>query len=374
MRTHSGSSDVVIIGGGIIGLSLAYQLALQKVSVAVLERGQIGQEASIAGAGMLAPQAEMEKMSPLTELCLASKSLYSNFVQGMISRTGIDIEFSQTGLLYVGFSGHEQQELERRFQWQQDSGLSVRQLAPIEARELEKNLSPEVISALFFPQEAYVDNVKLLEALRIACTQTGVQLCPGCQGTSVKADGTRVKSVESSSGFWKTEKAVVAAGSWSGMISTPLSYRIPINPVRGQMVAIKSPSPFLRRAVYSHRGYLVPRQDGRILLGTTVEWADYDKSVTVEGIQQICSAALEIFPGIKSFPVQNSWAGFRPHCEDGNPVLGGTDIEGLYFATGHFRNGLLLAPITAKLLTDLILNGTSSKLLEGFSPTRFEKG
>ena len=373
MRTENSSSDVVIVGGGIIGLSLAYQLALQKASVTVLERGQIGQEASTAGAGILAPQAEMEEMSPLTELCLASKSLYNSFVKELVSSTGVDIEFSQTGLLYVGFSGEDQQELARRYRWQKERGLPVQQLSPGEALEVEKSLNPNIVGALFFPQEAYVDNIKLVEALRIACGQTHVQLITGCQGISVKADGPYVRGVESNSGFWKTGKTVIAAGSWSGMVATPLTYRIPISPVRGQVIAVKSSLPFLQRTVYSHKGYLVPRRDGRIFLGTTVEWAGYDKSVTVDGVHQILSATLEILPGIKPFPIQNFWAGFRPHCEDGNPVLGPSEIEGLIFATGHFRNGLLLAPITAKLLTDLILNGTTSKLLEGFSPSRFRK-
>jgi glycine oxidase len=373
MRMENSSSDVVIVGGGIIGLSLAYQLALQKASVTVLERGQIGQEASTAGAGILAPQAEMEEMSPLTDLCLASKSLYSSFVQELVSRTGVDIEFSQTGLLYVGFSGEDQQELARRYRWQKERGLPVQQLSPGEALEVEKNLNPNIVRALFFPQEAYVDNIKLVEALRIACGQMHVQLVTGCQGISVKADGHCVMGVESNSGFWKTGKTVIAAGSWSGMVTTPLTYRIPISPVRGQVIAVKSSLPFLGRTVYSHKGYLVPRRDGRIFLGTTVEWAGYDKSVTVDGVHQILSATLEILPGIKPFPIQNFWAGFRPHCEDGNPVLGPSEIEGLIFATGHFRNGLLLAPITAKLLADLILNGTTSKLLEGFSPSRFRK-
>jgi glycine oxidase len=315
----------------------------------------------------------MEEMSPLTELCLASKVLYESFVQEMASKAGIDIEFSQTGLLYVGFSEEEQQDLEKRYRWQKELGLPVEQLTTGGALEVEENLSPDIFSALFFPQEAYVDNIKLMEALRIVCTQMRVRLVTGCQGISVKADGQGVQGVESNSGFWKTRKTVIAAGSWSGMVATPLNYRIPISPVRGQVIAVKSSLPFLRRTVYSYKGYLVPRSDGRIFLGTTAEWAGYDKSVTVEGVQQILSATLKIFPGIKSFPLQSYWAGFRPHCEDGNPVLGATEIEGLFFATGHFRNGLLLAPITAKLLTDLVLNGTTSKLLEGFSPLRFKK-
>jgi glycine oxidase len=374
MGVHHNSSDVVIIGGGVIGLSLAYHLAREGATVAVLERGQIGQEASTAGAGILAPQAEMEEMDPLTELCLASKALYRDFVEELVAKCGIDIEFSQTGLLYVAFSRTEEEELEKRYRWQRQRGLLVEELSPTEALQLEKNLSPSVSSAIFFPEEAHVDNVKLMEALRIACLQLQVRLVTGCQGMAVRSDGSRVTVVESNLGSWSTQNTVIAAGSWSGLITTPLSYQVQVNPARGQMVAVKSPAPFLKRPVYSHRGYLVPRRDGRIFLGTTVESAGYDKSVTVEGLHQIIATALEVFPGIKTFPISGYWAGFRPRVDDGNPVLGATEVQGLFFATGHFRNGLLLAPITAKLLADLILNRNSSPLLEAFTPLRFKKG
>jgi len=366
-------SDVVIVGGGIIGLSLAYHLGGDGASVTVLERGEIGQEASTAGAGILSPQAEMEENSPLTELCLASPNGYKEFVDGLVAKTGIDIEFSQAGLLYVGFCRQDEQELERRYRWQKELRLPIQKLSANEALGLEKNLAPSVSAALFFPEEAHVDNVKLMEALRVACTQVAVRLVTGCLGTAVKSDGQGVSGVESNWGFWPAANVIIAAGSWSGMISTPLAYQVPIRPARGQMVAVRSPAPSLSRPVYSRRGYLVPRKDGRILLGSTVEWAGYNKSVTLEGLQQILSATLEIFPSIKTLPFAGCWAGFRPHCEDGNPVLGATEVAGLYFATGHFRNGLLLAPITTSLLSDLIIKGTSSKLLEAFSPLRFRK-
>jgi glycine oxidase len=373
MEMNNTSSDVVIVGGGVIGLSLAYQLASEGASVTVLERGQIGQEASTAGAGILSPQAEMEESSALTELCLASRNLYKGFVDGLVAKTGIDIEFSQTGLLYVGFCEQAEQELERRCHWQKELGLPIQKLSPSEAFQLEKNLAPNVSTALFFPEEAHLDNVKLMEALRVACTQMAVRLATGCQGIAVESDGQRVRGIESTSGFWSTGTVIIAAGSWSGMVTTPLLYPVPIRPARGQMVAVTSPVPFLSRPIYSHRGYLVPRKDGRILLGSTVEWAGYNKSVTVDGLRQILSAAVEIFPGIRTLPFSGCWAGFRPHCEDGNPVLGATEIPGLFFATGHFRNGLLLAPITARLLSDIIMKGRSSKLLEAFRPLRLKK-
>ena len=366
------SSDVLIIGGGVIGLSLAHQLALEKCSVTLLERGQIGQEASTAGAGILSPQAEMDQMSPLTDLCVASRDLYSNFVQEFISRSGIDIEFSKSGLLYVALSEEEQAELEKRYQWQIRTGLAVQRLTGQEARRIERDLSPEVRTALFFPEEAYVDNVKLLEAMTIACGLLKVRLVTGCQAISVKSQGQRVTGVDTNLGMWPTERAIIAAGSWSNMIDVPLPYKVPIKPARGQLIAVNCPALLLKHVTYSANGYVVPRRDGRVFLGSTEEWVGYDKNVTLEGLHRIISGALAVFPRMKSIAYSSCWSGLRPYCEDGAPVLGPTEIEGLFFATGHFRNGLLLAPITAKLMTDLIVIGKPPKLLESFSPARFK--
>jgi glycine oxidase len=366
------SSDIVIVGGGVIGLSLAYRLALERASVTVLEKGQIGQEASIAGAGILAPQAEMDQMSPLTELCVASRNLYAGFVQEFVSRTGLDIEFSKSGLLYVALSETERIELEKRYQWQRQFGLLVHQLTRQEALQVESGLSPEVRAALFFPEEAYVDNVRLLEALKIACGLLQVRLVTGCQAISIKSEGPRIKGVNTNLGLWAAEKVIIAAGCWSSMIDSPLPYKVPIKPARGQLIAVKPPALFLKHIVYSANGYLVPRRDGRVFLGSTVEWVGYDKNVTLEGLRHIIFWTLAIFPEMKSFALSSCWAGLRPYCEDGAPVLGSAEIEGLYFATGHFRNGLLLAPITAKLMTDLIITDKLPKLLESFSPTRFK--
>lgn len=373
MASENHSADVVIIGGGVIGLSLAYRLALQKVTVTVLERGQTGQEASAAGAGILAPQAEMEDMSPLTELCLASRSLYPEFVQELTARTGVDPEYSKSGLLHVSFTEEEEKELDGKQRWQSKLGLRVEKLSAVEVLKLEDWLSHQIRCALLFPEEAYLDNVKLAEALRIACVQLQVCLVTGCQASSLRSEGRRITGILTNLGTWHTSKVVIAAGSWSGMIGASLPYVVPIQPVRGQMVAIKGPAPIFKHVIYSPAGYLVPRRDGRLLLGSTVEWVGYDKNVTLEGLCSIVSAALTLSPRIKSYPVVNTWAGLRPHSEDGAPVMGMTEIEGLYYATGHFRNGILLAPITAKLMTELVLTGTSSELLEPFSPTRFNE-
>jgi glycine oxidase len=248
----------------------------------------------------------------------------------------------------------------------------VQECSGQEALALEGSLNPRVLSALYFPNDGYVDNRELLEALRIGCLRLGVEMTCGCLVLSVQLKGTKIAGFHSNLGFWPAAHAVIAAGSWSGQVTTGLSYGLPIKPARGQMVAVHTPAPVLRHVVYSSDCYLVPRRDGRVLLGSTVEWVGYDKRVTLEGVQQITSAAIAVSPEIRAASFLSCWAGLRPFCEGGLPVLGSTEIEGLHVATGHFRSGLLLAPITAKLMAELITTGNTPKLLETFTPLRFK--
>lgn len=366
------TSDVLIVGGGIIGLSLAQELALQKLSVTVLERGQMGQESSSAGAGILAPRAEMEAAGPLAQLLLASRKIYPDFVRQVSERSGMDIDFKISGLLSVALNLEQEVELGRKRQQQTELGLEVQSLSREETLRIESALNPELLSALYFPDEGYVDNRQLVEAVRLVCLELGVQLVPDCKVLAVKAEQNKVSGVETTSGFFASERVVIAAGSWSGEVPTGLPYAIPVRPARGQMVVIRMPEPALKHVVYGAFGYLVPRKDGRILLGSTVEWVGFDKRVTLEGVQQIIASAVSLAPALRSSTFVDCWAGFRPFCEGGLPVLGPTELDGFYFATGHFRNGLLLAPITAKLMLDLIVAGNIPKILEPFLPNRFQ--
>ena len=366
------TSDVLIVGGGIIGLSLAQELALQKLRVTVLDRGQMGQEASSAGAGILAPRAEMEEAGPLAQLLLASRKIYPEFVKQVSSRSGLSIDFSISGLLLVALGPEQQAELDRKKQQQNELGLEVQSLSREETLRIESCLNPELLSALYFPEEGYVDNRELVEAVRLACLQLGVRLVPECEVLAVKPEQHKVSGVETNSGFLASERVVISAGSWSGQVTTGLAFALPIKPARGQMVAVKMPGLGLRHVVYGSHGYLVPRKDDRVLLGSTVEWVGYDKRVTLDGLQQITTSAVALVPALRSSTFIESWAGLRPFCEGGLPVLGPTEIDGLYFATGHFRNGLLLAPITAKLMSEVIVAGNVPKILEPFLPSRFQ--
>jgi glycine oxidase len=367
------TQDVLIIGGGIIGLSLAQELALQNLTVTVLERGQMGQEASSAGAGILAPRAEMEEAGPLAQLLLASRKIYPQFVKQVSGRSGLRIDFSISGLLWVALNLEEQAELDRKKQQQTGLGLEVQQLSREETLRMECGLNPELLSALYFPEEGYVDNRVLVEAVRLACLQLGVRLVPECEVLAVKAEHDKVSGAETKAGFFASGRVVIAAGSWSGQVPTELPYALPVKPARGQMVAVKMAEPGLRHVVYGANGYLVPRKDGRVLLGSTVEWVGYDKRVTLDGVQRITASAVSLAPVLRSSAFIECWAGLRPFCEGGLPVLGPAELDGLYFATGHFRNGLLLAPITAKLMSDVIVAGNIPKIIEPLLPCRFRQ-
>jgi len=368
------SIDVAIIGGGVIGLAIARALAQRGVrDVIVIERSGLGAEASSAAAGMLAPQAEADCADDFFQLCCQSRDLYPAFAQALEEETGIDIELESAGTLYLGFTEEDERELEHRFQWQSRAGLRIDKLSADEARMFEPAISHRASCALRFPLDSQVENRKLISALATANEALGVQLLTGVSVDALRLDRSRMTGIETSIGFIACEKAVLAGGAWTTQI---LSGRLPnprIEPVRGQMLCFAATPQISQHVIYSPRGYLVPRRDGRLLSGSTSENAGFDKRVTAAGIQSIIESALEISPRIAGLSLTSSWSGLRPRAADGLPVLGPcAEIDGVYYATGHYRNGILLTPITADLLSDSIIDMRVSPPLEIFSPDRFQ--
>ncbi|MGQ0760984.1 MAG: glycine oxidase ThiO [Acidobacteriota bacterium] len=369
------SADAVIVGGGVIGLSIARQLALRGLrNVTVIERGEFGKEASWAAGGILAPQVEADRADDFFELAFSSRGLYPAFARALQDETGIDVQLEQTGTLYVGFTEVDEQEMRRRFDWQTRAGLRVEWLSGEDARRLEPKLSKCVRCALRFPDDWQVENRKLTEALVRANQKLNVQLIANCEIRSVRIENKRVTGIESGKTSIDAPNVVIAAGAWTSEIETSAtnSSEAPIEPVRGQMLCFQTESTFIRHVAYSSRGYLVPRRNGRLLAGSTSERVGFDKRVTDENTVSIKSMAFEIAPGLESAAIVDSWAGFRPHAPDDLPVLGpAADLEGLFYATGHYRNGILLAPITAEIIAEAVVNRKSSRLHESFSPDRF---
>lgn len=365
------SADVVVIGGGIIGLTIARALALRGVSdVCLIERGALGTEASFAAAGMLAPQAEADGEDDFFRLACRSRDLYPSLAAALLEETGIDVELDTTGTLYLALNRHDQEEIEKRYNWETRAGLAVELLNAAEARDLEPSISTSTLGALRFPKDVQVENRRLLNALANSVSKLGPTIFTETNVDGLLTEGSRLTGVQTSRGVISCAKVVIAAGTWSSFIQhAPRT--LPIEPVRGQMVCLEAKPQLTRHVIYSKRGYIVPRHDGRLLAGSTSEKAGFAKHVTAGGISSILDNAREISPSISTLPIVDTWAGLRPRSSDGLPVLGACDeIDGLFYATGHYRNGILLAPITGELISEAIVADAASPLLVPFLPGR----
>ncbi len=369
------SAEVAIIGGGVIGLSIAHSLARRGVSdVLIIEKNSAGREASWAAGGILAPQIEANRADDFFRLACASRDMYRQFAADLATQTDTDIELDTTGTMYVAFDKVGESELRGRMEWQRNEGLSVEWLSREDALKLEPALSPNVRCALRFPNDYQVENRKLMAALKLATQRSGVRLIEHCAAIQIQVEAGRVVGIETTSGLLKSRTVVVAAGAWSSLVTLrpPARAEIPIEPIRGQMVCFNAPQ-VPRHLIYSSRGYLVPRRDGRMLAGSTSEAVGFEKHVTQAAVDAIKSMAFEIAPSLESFPIIDSWAGLRPRAADDLPVLGAADgIEDLFYATGHYRNGILLAPITGELMARAIL-GERDPIPLVWSPKRFGK-
>lgn len=398
------SADVAVVGGGVIGLSVARELGRRGARVVLLERGAAGAEASWAAAGMLAPQVEADSADAFFAFAAASRDAYPDFARALEAESGINIELDRTGTLYLAFNEADEAECERRYAWQTRAGLQVERLTAREVRELEPQVSARVRSALRFPLDGQVENRRLINALVRACAACGVRVLTQTEVTSIKIEHGRAAGVETPRGTIRANSVIVACGAWSSLVrlthdndtfdqranqrgdrsSDQLGEEhgsdgsVPrIEPVRGQMLCFApgNAPPLVRHVVYSPRGYLVPRRDGRLLAGTTTEHAGFDKSLTDAGRRTIATFAREIAPAVDELNLSDAWAGLRPHAPDDWPVIGACgDVPNLFYATGHYRNGILLAPQTGALVAGMILErGSTPDLLKPFTPERFRR-
>jgi glycine oxidase len=380
---------VAVVGGGVAGLAAARELAREGLGVVVLDVTTDRTQASRAAAGMLAPQAEADRADELFELLCASRDMYPEFAASLREESGVDIELDRTGTLYLAFTEEDERESEARFAWQTRAGLEVERLTAREARALEPQVSTRVRAALRFPRDWQVENRRLVLALRSSGERYGVRVSEGTKAVGVRVVGGVVRGLETPGGFVGAGSVVLAAGAWTsgvrlfvseyeGGAAREESESHPrVEPVRGQMLSFRQPrgpEPFARHVVYSPRGYVVPRRDGRLLAGSTTEHAGFDASVTDEGVETIKRNAFEISPAVASLALEESWAGLRPRASDGLPVIGeSADVKGLFYATGYYRNGILLAPASGRIVADLLTRGTTNlapRALTAFSPAR----
>jgi glycine oxidase len=370
-KKESSLVKALVIGGGIIGSAVAWRLAGEKVSVKVFERGRLGREASWAAAGMIAPQAEAEGPGPFVDFCLQARFAFESIHDRLIRESGVDPEYDEVGVLYVALDGTEREELAGRARWQREAGLSVDELTGEQARKIAPMLSPEVNYALSFPSDRRLDNRKLTQAYVNAATKAGVEFIEGAQVDEIH--GGKSPSVRFADGSVHQADVIVnAAGPWSGQIRGLEADRIAMRPVRGQILCFDARPGILGPSIFSLRGYLVPRRDGRLLTGSTREDAGFDKNVTLDGMQRILSGAKSLVPALASIAFREAWAGLRPATPDLLPVLGHSpNVPGVIYATGHFRSGILLSALTAELVANLVAGRKISVDLAPFSPARF---
>src|SRR5713101_978505 len=362
--------DVIVVGAGVMGCSIGLRLAQAGARVTLLERAIPGAEASSAAAGALTPQMEADGPGPFLELCLRSRGLYPKFAAELEELSGININYLPSGALVIAFSEDAAHRMEARVAWQKAFGLRADLLSGEEARRLEPQLSPAALAAAHFPDDHQVDNRLLVRALSIAAARSGVHFRTGYV-RSVLVENDRAIGVDLDGDALRADAVVLAAGSWSALVPGARVNPGMVKPVRGQMVELRARLPLFRSILASDDGYLVPRVDGRIIAGSTLEFVGFEKQVTLSGLSHILDAARALCPALAELPVQEFWAGLRPYTEDKLPIIGKGPMEGIFLATGHFRNGILLTPITAQLISEVIRGQSLALDLRPFRHERF---
>lgn len=366
-------NEVLIVGGGVIGLSIARELSLRGVrGITLIEKGVCGEEASWAAAGMLGPQAEADERGPLFDMQCESRDLYPKLAESLAEDTGIDIELDRTGTLYIAFSEPDADHLTARFQWQKNAGLPVESLDPKEIKDAEPAVSTAVM-ALRFPGDWQVGNRKLIDALKKYAELNRIEIRERTAVEQLVVKDGVVVGVKTRDGLVTAGTVVLAAGAWSSKIMVGnAGPPFLVEPVRGQIVAVHAVQRFFRHVIYCRRGYMVPRALGRILIGSTSENVGFDRSTTSEAYKSLREMAAEVIPATAELPAMDHWSGLRPRSPDGLPVIGElTEAKGVFAATAHFRNGILLAPLTARIIADLIIDKRRSRYVESFGPSRY---
>ena len=364
------TTDAIVVGGGIVGLSAARELAGHGRRVIVVERHRVGEEASAAAAGMLAPQLHVEARTPLLDLSLRARDRHLVLADELLAETGISVELSALGALDVAFTEEEERVLSARVSWQQGEGLPVETLLDRDVRHVEPNVNPAVRAGAFFPGDRRVDNVRLVRALAASAVARGVILECGRPVTALAVEDGRIAGVRLGADTLRAPVVLNAAGAWAGLLAGDPAPP-PVEPVRGQIAAFVVAPPLLRHVVWSPRGYLVPRADGRLLAGSTVERAGFDKSVTAGGLRAVLEIALEIAPSLADVPIFDQWAGLRPGTPDENPILGPGALAGLFHAAGLYRNGILLGPLVGEAVARLAIGLPPGVDLSPFAASRF---
>lgn len=364
--------EVAIIGAGAIGSSIAYHLAKSGVRVMLFDRGEAGHEATAASAGMLIPLSESRGPGPFTDLALESARLYEALSQDLYERTRIDIGYRKVPLLRVALDEMEERDLRERRNWQDRAGIPVAWLDRGGALEAEPGLNPEVRAALYYANDHQVNALALTRAMVRACVDLGMTLRERAAVDSLVVEGDRVTGVRAGGDTVHADEVVIATGAWSATWAAQLRTPIPVRPVRGQLVAIETAGTPIKSVVFSNLGYLVGKAEGETYVGSTEEEAGFDSRPTAAGVESILAVIPRLTPSLGGAVFKSAWAGLRPGTPDRLPLLGRPPgWRGVTLATGHYRNGILLAPVTGVLISDLVRREQPRLSLNAFDPARF---
>ncbi len=374
--TTSIRPKVAIVGAGVCGLGVAWRLAQQGCAVTVFERGEVGRGASWAAAGMLAANVESEPgEEALLSLTLEAQRQWPAFAAELEAASGREIGYREDGTLVAAVLQDDVERLRFTYDYQRSLGLDLTWLSGREARSRESCLSPQVSGAVWSPNDHQVDNRFLALSLAEAATRAGADIRCGQRVERLAIEQQRCRGLETTCGFHAADAVLLAAGAWSRDVAgLPVELAPPVRPLKGQALALgmDPQAPLLTSVLWGPRGlYAVPREDGRLIVGATVEEKGWDDSLTAGGLMHLLWELWQLLPGTEELPVEETWVGHRPSSRDDAPILGPSAIAGLHFATGHHRNGILLAPLTADLVAEGILQDRAPEPITSFGPDRF---
>lgn len=366
-------SDVIVVGGGLMGCSVAYRLAKDGAEVIVLERSIPGAEASSAAAGILGPTVESFDDAFALQLGRRSRELHAELADELDEHFGVDVGFRRCGVVKVAFDEAELAALRQQAESLRVQGVRCDAWSAEELAREEPACNPAALGALSMAEDAQVEPKKLLSAVALGAEREGVTFRTGSTVRGVVSEGGRVRGVQLGDETLEADRVVVAAGSWTTLIPGLPFDSETIYPVRGQMITTQTRPPIFRRIVFGAGGYVVTRPDGRVLCGSTMERVGFQRGITFGGMADVIEKATRIAPDLRQAAIESHWSSFRPGTPDGLPLVGRTHIDGLFLASGHYRNGILLAPLTAELIAEAMTGESESREARALSPRRFEE-
>ncbi len=341
-------TDVLVIGGGIIGLATAIALSQRGASVTVVERDICGRGATWAAAGMLAPEAERLE-GQLLEFGIRSRDMYPQWIASLMRLSGLDCGYWCCGMIAPSLDESDRQIIAQHPKY----------ISRQESYKRQSGLGESVLGSLWLPEDGQVNNRKLAQALITAARSLSIKILEGVTVYQIVRDDQRVTHLDTSAGKLQSDRYVLATGAWTRSL-LPL----PVKPIKGQMLSVFDSDRQLQRVIYAPNCYIVPRQDGTIVIGATVEDKGFEQGNTAAGVAELLNRAISVYPAIANMPITETWWGFRPYAPNEIPILGTSDYENLILATGHYRNGILFAPITAKLISDFMIDGIKDPILQ----------